>query len=110
MSGLPAQFGELDIKQVAGVRHVISASVSQDNVKGVCTGTGRVTVRLQRGETAEQVIRNFQYAGFHATVHSDDPRKKPIVTGPSKDVGEHRYFNAKDKKAFEMSTKEKQLA
>lgn len=105
VSGLPPQCGELDIKQVAGVRHVISASVAQDNLKGVCTGTGRITVRLQRDETAEQVKRNFQQAGFHANLHSDDPRKKPIVTGASKDVGEHRYFNAKDKKAFEMSTK-----
>jgi hypothetical protein len=49
-------------------------------------------------------------AGFSAKLHSDDARKKPVVTGPAKDYGEHRYFNAKDKKAFEMSTKERKLA
>lgn len=65
---------------------------------------------MQQGESAAQVKSNYAKAGFTATLHTSDPRKKPVVTGPAKDVGEHRFFNAKDKKAFEMSTKQRQLA
>jgi hypothetical protein len=53
LANLPPQCGELDIKKLAGVRHVISATVAQDSIKGICTGTGRVTVRLQKGETPQ---------------------------------------------------------
>jgi len=51
VSGLPENFDRLALKQVANVRHVIDATVNEDNVKGICTGNGRIKIRLNEGET-----------------------------------------------------------
>lgn len=42
-------------------------------------------------------------AGYDVAEHTEDPRKKPIVTGIQKE--KEIAMNAKDKKAHEMSTK-----
>ena len=110
LSGLPENADELSIKRIANVKHVINTEVQENPLKGTCTGQGRIKLRLNDGESAEQVQLNFQRAGYTANFHLDDPRKKPELTGPKKDTGEHRFFNAKQKKAYEMSTKERQLA
>ena len=49
--GLPENMDNIGLKQVANVKHVVSAEIQQDNVKGICTGEGRVKVRLNEGET-----------------------------------------------------------
>ena len=51
IKGLPENFDNIAFKKVANVKHVVSAEIQQDNVKGVCTGTGRIKVRLNEGET-----------------------------------------------------------
>lgn len=33
------------------MKHVISVETKQDNLKGTCTGEGRIKVRLNEGET-----------------------------------------------------------
>lgn len=87
------------------MKHVIAAEVKEDNLKGICTGEGRIKVRLNEGETINQVRLNFVRAGFSVNVHKDDPRKRPDLTGPPKDAGEAKFLNAKEKKAHELQTK-----
>ena len=38
-------------------------------------------------------------------VHSEDPRKRPDLTGPGKDDGKAKHLDAKSKKAHELQTK-----
>ena len=63
LSGLGSDMNAQDVKKMAGVRHVISATVEEDNMKGTCVGTGKVKVRLNHGETREQVELNFTKNG-----------------------------------------------
>lgn len=105
IKGLPANCDENTLKKAANARHVISAEIKQDICKGICTGEGRLKIRLKEGETAESVRANFTKAGYQATYHQDDPRKRPDLTGPKKDRGEHHFYGAKQKKEFELATK-----
>lgn len=105
VKGLPENFDQMSLKRVANVKHVVSAEVQQDNLKGICTGNGRIKVRLNEGETINQVRLNFVRAGYSVNVHQDDPRKRPDLTGPAKDAGEAKFLDAKAKKAHELKTK-----
>jgi len=87
------------------VKHVVAAEVNEDNLKGICTGEGRIKIRLNEGETINQVRLNFVRAGFAVNVHQDDSRKRPNLTGPAKDDGQAKNFDAKAKKAHELETK-----
>lgn len=69
------------------MKHVVGAEVNEDNLKGICTGEGRIKIRLNEGETINQVRLNFVRAGFAVNVHQEDPRKRPNLTGPAKDDG-----------------------
>ena len=82
------------------MKHVIDASVEEDNVKGICTGNGRIKIRLNEGETINQVRLNFVRAGYSVNLHNEDPRKRPNMTGPAKDDKKAANFSAKDKKKF----------
>jgi hypothetical protein len=42
LKNLPANADIRIVKETAGVRHVISATVEEDNMKGICTGMGRI--------------------------------------------------------------------
>lgn len=42
VSKLPSNTEVTTLKKIAGSKHVISASIDEDNVKGVCKGTGRL--------------------------------------------------------------------
>lgn len=50
---LPEHIDEQDIKRIAGVKHVINATVDIDNMKGVCKGTGNVKLRIGDGESID---------------------------------------------------------
>lgn len=50
---LPQHIDEQDIKRIAGVKHVIVATVDVDNMKGICTGTGNVKLRISDGESLD---------------------------------------------------------
>lgn len=70
---------------MAGVKHVIESSVVEDNMKGTCTGVGKVKVRLNHGETREQVELNFTKNGIAVREAQNDPRKRPNMTGQPKE-------------------------
>lgn len=53
IKGLPKSCDEFVMKRVAGVKHVISSTVDTDKLKGTCTGTGRMKIRLNEGETLQ---------------------------------------------------------
>jgi len=55
INSIPAHWTGEDVKRAAGVRHVVGTEVDQDNVKGTCTGTGRVQIRLSENETEEMI-------------------------------------------------------
>jgi hypothetical protein len=61
---LPAHIDEQEIRKIAGVKHVIEATVDVDNMKGICTGTGRVKLRIGEGENLDQVRVNYLNKGF----------------------------------------------
>lgn len=94
MSHLPPSANAETLKKISGSKHVFESTVDVDNMKGHCSGTGRIKIRLNHGETADKVKLNFLREGIHVHDHSSDPRKRPIVTGipreKSKDITNHR--------------------
>ena len=42
IKGLPKACDDQMVKRVANVKHVIGTSIDTDNLKGTCTGTGRM--------------------------------------------------------------------
>jgi hypothetical protein len=90
------------LRRVANVKHVIESTVDEDNVKGICTGNGRIKIRLNEGETINQVRLNFVRAGYSIDLHNDDPRKRPAMTGPAKEDKKSANYNAKDTKSYEL--------
>ena len=55
VSGLSSNTQAGDLRRIAGARHVVEATVDNDTIKNVCTGTGKIRVRLGDGEDLEQV-------------------------------------------------------
>lgn len=53
ISGIPETADELTVKRAAKVKHVISTELVTDNLKGICTGVGRMKIRLNEGETLD---------------------------------------------------------
>ena len=81
MSNLKEETQADNLKRISGSKHVISAVVDEDNMLGTCKGTGRIQIRLNNGESVEQVKLNFLREGIIVQDHSTDPRKKPNLTG-----------------------------
>ncbi len=46
MKGLGENTRAEDLKKISGVKHIISAVVDEDSIRNVCTGTGRIKLRL----------------------------------------------------------------
>lgn len=106
LRGLPSDCTEKHVRQLSMAKHVISAEVDEDAIRGICRGTGRIKVRLNQGETLEQIQSNFERAGFKADAHYEDPRKRPIVTQePRNDPSRIHPLDPKDRKVHEMATK-----
>ena len=101
LSGLPESADEITVKKQANVKHVISTELQYDNMKGICRGEGRIKVRLNEGETEEQIVNNFKAAGYIVKKHTEDPRKKPAFTGPPKE----KYVPGSNSKAGELNKK-----
>lgn len=68
-------------------------------MKGICTGMGRIKIRLNPGETQEQVELNFARKGIMVGETKVEPGKKPSMTGPprehAKDVGDPKQHKQK---------------
>jgi len=62
--GLPENCEPSTLKAVSGSKHIINATVEEDNFKGTCTGTGRIKLRLNQGEHIDSVMMNFAKMGF----------------------------------------------
>ena len=101
LSGLPESADEISVKRQANVKHVISTELQFDNMKGICRGEGRIKVRLNEGETEEQVMSNFKKAGYIVKKHTEDPRKKPTFSGPAKE----KFVPGSNSKAAELNKK-----
>jgi len=50
---LPSECDSATVKQIANVKHVISADIEHDNLTGACKGQGRIKIRLNEGETEQ---------------------------------------------------------
>lgn len=59
LSGMTANIDEMEVRKIANVKHVISTQVDLDNLKGTCTGTGRIKIRLNEGEDPESIKQRF---------------------------------------------------
>jgi len=46
LSNLPQHMEAKELKRMSGAKHVISCVVDEDNMKGICLGTGRIQIRL----------------------------------------------------------------
>ncbi len=54
--------------------------VDQDSIRNVCTGTGRIKVRISENEDLEKVKLNFLKAGYGIKQHVENPKKKTNFT------------------------------
>lgn len=80
LKGLPSTTQAEDLKKISGVKHVISAVIDQDSIRNVCTGTGRVKLRLAANEDIESVKLQYLKAGYGVQEHEDNPKKKSNFT------------------------------
>ena len=46
IGGLPEHVQPDDLKKLSGVKHIINATIDQDSIRNVCTGTGRIKIRI----------------------------------------------------------------
>lgn len=65
---------------MAGARHIVETRLKQDNLKGTLTGEGRMRIRLQQGETVEQVRENLERSGINVELKSVSAGRRPIVS------------------------------
>ena len=65
ITGLPQQISVDEIKRTVGAKHIVSATLEVDSIRGVCTGKGRMSVRLQEGESADQLKMNLVKKGYN---------------------------------------------
>lgn len=77
IGNLPENFEAENLKRISGCKQVIGATIEVDNLRGVCNGTGRIQVRLNNGETADQLVLNFEKQGFQVKEFEKDNRLKP---------------------------------
>ena len=42
LKNLPQHADLIGVKKMSGAKHIISAALDEDNMKGICTGTGRI--------------------------------------------------------------------
>jgi hypothetical protein len=68
------------LKKIAGVKHVIHTTLETDSIRNVCTGNGRIKLRLQAEEDPEMVKLNFLKAGYSVQEHTENIKKKSGFT------------------------------
>lgn len=79
LNNLPSNIDKIMLKQLAGVKHIVSSEYKSDNLTGLCQGQGRIKLRLSEGVNVDQVKKNFKRAGVTAKVHTEDVRKKLVA-------------------------------
>ena len=43
------------MKKISGAKHVIAATVDEDSIRNICTGTGRIKLRLNGDDDVDNV-------------------------------------------------------
>lgn len=104
LKNLPGNADLIGVKKMSGARHVISAHLDEDNMKGICTGTGRIQIRLNANENLDDIELNFASKGVCAQEHESDPRKKPAMTGPPKEFAKEITNTRSRKQQFLQTT------
>lgn len=69
LGNIPQSIDTIALKKLTGARHVIQATLDQDNFTGVNTGLGRMTVRLNAGDDMDKIKANLQKAGIKVRNH-----------------------------------------
>jgi hypothetical protein len=62
--GLPENANAQDLRRLASVKHVVDATVEEDSIKNVCTGAGKLRVRLNEGEDIEHIKNELAKVGL----------------------------------------------
>ena len=97
LKNLGENVDKIEVKKMSGARHVISVALDEDNMKGVCRGTGRIQIRLNQNENLDDIELNFASKGVMVKGHESDSRKKPAMTGPPKQFAKE-ITNTKNRK------------
>ena len=59
LSSLPESADIIGVKKISGAKNIINVALDEDNMKGICTGTGRIQIRLNAEETLDNIELNF---------------------------------------------------
>lgn len=100
LTGLPENADQIGIKKASGARHVINVALDEDNMKGICLGTGRIQIRLNRDENLDDISLNFAKQGISVKEFENDPRKKLTVTGQPKQFAQEITNTRSRKQGF----------
>jgi len=80
VSGLSSSTQAGDLRRIAGARHVVEVTVDNDTIRNICTGTGKIRVRLGDGEDLEQIKNQFLQAGIEVRDSLSIANKMPVFT------------------------------
>jgi len=82
LSGLKPTCDEYELKKLAKVKHIISSELDVDNLRGTCKGTGRIKIRLNKGEDREDIRQNFTRMGVVVQEFKLETNKNTGFTTP----------------------------
>ena len=100
LRNIPSNADKIGVKQMSGARHVISVALEEDNMKGICTGNGRIQIRLNQNENLDDIELNFAGKGIMVSEHQGDPRKRPAMTGQPREHAKEITNTKNRKQAF----------
>lgn len=103
LGNLPSSSDMIGVKRISGAKNVINVALDEDNMKGICTGTGRIQIRLNAEESLADIELAFAQKGIAVAEFQNDPRKKPALTGPPKEFATE-ITNTRERKQGFLST------
>ena len=65
LSNLPENADLIGVKKMSGAKNVINVALDEDNMKGICTGTGRIKIRLNAEENLSNIELAFAQKGIN---------------------------------------------
>ena len=65
LSNLPTSADLIGVKKMSGAKNVINVALDEDNMKGICTGTGRIKIRLNAEENLSDIELAFAQKGIN---------------------------------------------
>ena len=65
LSNLPESSDLIGVKKISGAKNVINVALDEDNMKGICTGTGRIQIRLNAEENLGDIELAFAQKGIN---------------------------------------------